>query len=117
MEAIGGLAGGIAHDFNNLLTIISGNCELSLLELKEGDPLKGNIEEIKEAADRATSLTRQLLAFSRRQVLDMRVLNLNTIIRDLGKMLRRVIGEDGELVTSLADDLGTVKPIRCGLNR
>jgi two-component system cell cycle sensor histidine kinase/response regulator CckA len=109
MEAIGGLAGGIAHDFNNLLTVISGNCQLSLLELKEGDPLKGNIEEIKEAADRATSLTQQLLAFSRRQVLDMRVLNLNTIIRDLEKMLRRVIGEDVELVTSLADDLGTVK--------
>ena len=109
MEAIGGLAGGIAHDFNNLLTVISGNCQLSLLELKGGDPLKGNIEEIKEAADRATSLTRQLLAFSRRQVLDMKVLNLNTIIRELEKMLRRMIGEDVELVTSLADDLGMVK--------
>jgi PAS domain S-box-containing protein len=109
MEAIGGLAGGIAHDFNNLLTVISGNCQLSLLELKEGDPVKGNIQEIKAAADRATSLTRQLLAFSRRQVLNMSVLDLNTIIRDLEKMLRRVIGEDVELVTSLANDLGTVK--------
>ena len=109
MEAIGGLAGGIAHDFNNLLTVISGNCQLSLLELKEGDSLKGNMEEIKAATDRAASLTRQLLAFSRRQVLDMSVLNLNTIIRDLEKMLRRVIGEDVELVTSLADDLGMVK--------
>jgi PAS domain S-box-containing protein len=109
MEAIGGLAGGIAHDFNNLLTVISGNCQLSLLEFKEGDPLRGNIEDIKAAADRATSLTRQLLAFSRRQVLDMKVLVLNTIIRDLGKMLRRVIGEDIELVTCLADDLGMVK--------
>jgi PAS domain S-box-containing protein len=109
MEAIGGLAGGIAHDFNNLLTVISGNCQLSLLELKEGDSLKGNIQEIKGAADRATSLTRQLLAFSRRQVLNMSVLNLNTIIRDLEKMLRRVIGEDVELVTSLASDLGAVK--------
>ncbi len=109
MEAIGGLAGGIAHDFNNLLTVISGNCQLSLLELKEGDPLKGNIEEIKTATDRATSLTRQLLAFSRRQVLDMKVLDLNTIMRDMDKMLRRVIGEDIELVTVLADDLGTVK--------
>ena len=109
MEAIGALAGGIAHDFNNLLTVITGNCQLSLLELKEGDPPRGNIEEIKAAADRATSLTRQLLAFSRRQVLDMRVLDLNTIIRDLEKMLRRVIGEDIELVTFLADDLGTVK--------
>jgi two-component system, cell cycle sensor histidine kinase and response regulator CckA len=109
MEAIGGLAGGIAHDFNNLLTVISGNCQLSLLELKEGDPLRGNIEEIKAAAERATSLTRQLLAFSRRQVLNMKVLDLNTIIRDLEKMLRRVIGEDVELVTWFADDLGMVK--------
>jgi two-component system cell cycle sensor histidine kinase/response regulator CckA len=109
MEAIGGLAGGIAHDFNNLLTVISGNCQLSLLELQGGDPLKGNIEEIKAAADRATSLTRQLLAFSRRQVLDMKVLNLNAILRDLEKMLCRVIGEDVELVTSLDDDLGMVK--------
>jgi PAS domain S-box-containing protein len=109
MEAIGGLAGGIAHDFNNLLTVINGNCQLSLLEFKEGDPLRGNIEEIKAAAERATSLTRQLLAFSRRQVLDMKVLDLNTIIRDLEKMLRRVIGEDIELVTWFTDDLGMVK--------
>lgn len=109
MEAVGGLAGGIAHDFNNLLTVISGNCQLSLLELKEGDSRRGNIEEIKVAADRATSLTRQLLAFSRRQVLDMKALNLNTVIKELEKMLRRMIGEDVELVTSLADDLGMVK--------
>ena len=109
MEAIGGLAGGIAHDFNNLLTVISGNCQLSLLELKEEDSLRGNIEEIKAATERATSLTRQLLAFSRRQVLNMRVLDLNTIIRDLEKMLRRVIGEDIELVTCFADNLGMVK--------
>jgi two-component system cell cycle sensor histidine kinase/response regulator CckA len=109
MEAIGGLAGGIAHDFNNLLTVISGNCQLSLLELKEGDSLRENVEEIKAAADRATSLTRQLLAFSRRQVLNLKVLDLNAIIRDLEKMLRRVIGEDIELVTCFADDLGMVK--------
>jgi two-component system cell cycle sensor histidine kinase/response regulator CckA len=109
MEAIGVLAGSIAHDFNNLLTLVGGYCQLSLLELKEGDPLRGNIEEIKKAADRATSLTRQVLAFSRRQVLDMRVLNLNSIIIDMEKMLRRVIGEDIELVTFLANDLGTVK--------
>jgi len=86
MEAIGRLAGGIAHDFNNLLTIIKGYSQLSLLELKEGDPLGENIEEIKRATDRAADLTRQLLAFSRRQVLEMKVLDLNTLIRDLEKM-------------------------------
>ena len=91
------------------MTVISGNCQLSLLELKEEDSLRGNIEEIKAATERATSLTRQLLAFSRRQVLNMRVLDLNTIIRDLEKMLRRVIGEDIELVTCFADNLGMVK--------
>jgi two-component system cell cycle sensor histidine kinase/response regulator CckA len=109
MEAVGRLAGGIAHDFNNLLTVISGNCELSLLKLKEGDPLKENIEEIKAAGDRATYLTWKLLAFSRRQILDTKVLDLNAVIRDLDKMLRRVIGEDVELVTLLSDSLGTVK--------
>jgi len=109
MEAIGSLAGGIAHDFNNLLTIIKGYSQLSLMELKEGDPLKPNIEEVQKAADRAAGLTRQLLAFSRRQVMEMRVLDPNTLLRDLDKMLRRIIGEDIELVTLLADDLGTVK--------
>jgi two-component system, cell cycle sensor histidine kinase and response regulator CckA len=109
MEAIGSLAGGIAHDFNNLLTIIKGYSQFSLMELKEGDPLKPNIEEVQKAAERAAGLTRQLLAFSRRQVMEMRVLDPNTLLRDLDKMLRRIIGEDIELVTLLADDLGTVK--------
>ena len=109
IEAIGGLAGGIAHDFNNLLTVISGNCQLSLLELKEDVPLKGNIEEIKRASERATDLTRQLLAFSRRQIMEMKVLDLNDLLKNLDKMLRRVIGEDIELVTLLAEDLGRVK--------
>ncbi len=109
MEAIGHLAGGIAHDFNNLLTIIKGYSQLSLIELKEGDPLKGNIEEIKRATDRASDLIRQLLAFSRRQVMEMRVLDLNILLQNLDKMLRRVIGEDIELVTLLAEDLGRVK--------
>jgi len=109
MEAIGRLAGGIAHDFNNLLTVISGNCQLSLLDLREGDPLRENIEEIGIAADRATSLTRQLLAFGRRQILKFRVLDLNTILYNLDKMLRRVIGEDIELITLLKGDLGKVK--------
>lgn len=109
MEAIGRLAGGIAHDFNNLLTVISGNCQMSLLDLKEGDPLRGNIGEIRVAADRAASLTRQLLAFSRRQILNFIILDLNDILRNLDKMLRRVIGEDIELITVLAEDLGKIK--------
>jgi PAS domain S-box-containing protein len=109
MEGIGRLAGGIAHDFNNLLTVIKGYSQLSLIELKENDPMRGGIEEINRAADRAADLTRQLLAFSRRQILEMRVLDLNSVLRDLDKMLRRVIGEDIELVTLLAEDLARVK--------
>ena len=109
MEAIGRLAGGIAHDFNNLLTIIKGYSQLSLLELKEGDPLRGIMEEIQNASQRAADLTRQLLVFSRRQVSDVKVLDINVRLRDLDKMLRRVIGEDVELLTLLAEDLGRVK--------
>jgi nitrogen-specific signal transduction histidine kinase/CheY-like chemotaxis protein len=112
MEAVGQLAGGIAHDFNNLLTIIKGYSQLSLMELKESDPLKRNIEEIRKAADRASDLTRQLLAFSRRQILEMKVLDLNSIVRDVDEMLLRIIGEDIELVTLLAGDLGRVKTDR-----
>ncbi len=109
MEAIGRLAGGIAHDFNNLLTIIKGYSQLSLMEFKESDPLRGNIEEIQKATDRASALTRQLLAFSRRQILEMKVLDINTLLKDLDKMLHRIIGEDIELVTLLANNLGRVK--------
>ena len=109
VEAVGRLAGGIAHDFNNLLTVIKGYSELSRIGLKEGDTLRGNIDEIQKAAERAASLTRQLLAFSRRQVMEMKILDLNTVLRDLEKMLRRVIGEDIELVTLLAEDLGRTR--------
>ena len=109
MEAIGQLAGGIAHDFNNILTVISGGCELTLLRLAERDPLREKIEEIHKAANRAASLTRQLLAFSRRQVLEFRVADLNGILTDLNKMLRRVIGENIELATLLGRDLRKVK--------
>jgi PAS domain S-box-containing protein len=109
VEAIGRLAGGVAHDFNNLLTIIKGYSQLSCIELKEGDPLRGNIDEIKKAAERAASLTRQLLAFSRRQVMEMKVVDLNTLLGDLEKMLRRVIGEDIEMVIQPAGDLGRVR--------
>jgi two-component system cell cycle sensor histidine kinase/response regulator CckA len=109
IEAIGRLAGGIAHDFNNLLTVIKGYSELSLTELSKDDPVKENIEDIQRATERAGNLTRQLLAFSRRQILEMRVLDLNDLLRDLEKMLRRIINEDIEMVTLLADDLGKIK--------
>jgi two-component system, cell cycle sensor histidine kinase and response regulator CckA len=109
MEAIGQLAGGIAHDFNNLLTVIKGYSQMTSMELKEGDPLKERIEQIKRAADRAADLIRQLLVFSRRQTLELKVIDLNTALRNLEKMLRRVIGEDIELVIHLPEDLGGVK--------
>ena len=109
VEAIGQLAGGIAHDFNNLLTIIQGNSQLSLMDLQEGDPLKANIEEIQEAAKRAADLTRQLLAFSRKQILEMRVLDLNQVLQRLDKMLRRVIGEDIDLTMFLPESIWKVK--------
>ncbi len=109
MEAIGRLAGGIAHDFNNLLTIIQGYSDLSLLVLRDGDPVKENIHGIERAAKRAAALTQQLLAFSRRQMMEMKIIDLNVLLRDLDKMLHRLIGEDIELVTVLAEDLGMVK--------
>jgi PAS domain S-box-containing protein len=109
MEAIGQLAGGVAHDFNNLLTIIKGYGQLSADEMKKDDPVMENIEEIKKAADRATDLTRQLLAFSRRQIMDIKVLDLNELLTNLDKMLRRMIGEDIDLVTVLEKNLGRVK--------
>ncbi|MGQ9696205.1 MAG: PAS domain S-box protein [Thermodesulfobacteriota bacterium] len=109
MEAIGRLAGGVAHDFNNMLTIIKTHSQLMLMQLREGDPLFDSVREVERAADRAAALTRQLLAFSRRQVMEFRVLDLNVVIRDMEKMLRRVLGEDIELVTYYAGDLGRVK--------
>ena len=109
MEAIGQLAGGVAHDFNNLLTVIKGYCQLSLAEMKEGAPLREALEVINKAAEKAADLTRQLLAFSRRQIMEVRVLDLNTLLQNLDKMLRRIIGEDIELVTLLGEDLGRVK--------
>jgi two-component system cell cycle sensor histidine kinase/response regulator CckA len=108
MEAVGRLAGGIAHDFNNLLTVISGYCDLVLGRLPDDNPLKADVSEIMTAADRATTLTSQLLAFSRKQVLQPRTINVNELVRDMGKMLRRVIGEDIELATSFDSGTGNI---------
>ena len=109
MEAIGVLAGGIAHDFNNLLTGIRGYAELLLMRLAEEDPRRRHAAEIEKAAGRAAALTRQLLAFSRKQVLDPQVLDLNVTVAGLSDMLRRVIGEDIELHTVLDPALGAVR--------
>ncbi|HYT63909.1 MAG TPA: PAS domain S-box protein [Gemmatimonadales bacterium] len=109
MEAVGQLAGGIAHDFNNLLTAILGNTQLLLRELPPGDSKRGDVEEIRKASERAASLTRQLLAYSRRQMLQPVVLDLNVVVAEMDKLLRRLIGEHIALVTVLAPDLGRVK--------
>ena len=109
MEAIGLLSGGIAHDFNNMLTIISGSAQLSMMDLQEGDPLRANLEEIKKASDRAADLTRQLLAFSRKQILEMKVVDLNEVLQRMDKMLRRLIGENIQLKIIAAEPLGKVK--------
>jgi two-component system cell cycle sensor histidine kinase/response regulator CckA len=99
MEAIGRLAGGIAHDFNNLLTAIRGNAELLLGDMAMDHPLRADLEEINRAAERASSLTRQLLAFSRRQILQPRILDIDGVVSELERLIRRLIGEDIELVT------------------
>ena len=109
MEAVGRLAGGVAHDFNNLLTIMNGYTELLSERTSTDDPRREYLKESLKAGERAVSLTRQLLAFSRRQVLEPRVLNLNSLLTDLEKMLRRLIGEDVELATKLRPELGRVK--------
>ena len=109
MEAIGTLAGGIAHDFNNLLSIIMGHADLSLMRIKKDDPLCKDIEEIKKAGQRAASLTRQILAFSRKQIIQPKVLDLNDIIRTLEKMLGRLIGEDITFETTLDPALSPVE--------
>jgi signal transduction histidine kinase len=109
MEAIGRLAGGIAHDFNNLVQAIGGYTELLLKRLPPGDGLHHYALEIRRAGDRAAALTRQLLAFSRQQVLQPRVLDLNAVVANVEHLLRRLIGEHIELETVLAADLGAVK--------
>ena len=109
MKCVGRLAGGIAHDFNNLLTPIMGYAQLGLAQLPPGASLSTNFEEIQKAAERASNLTRQLLAFSRFQVVEPKVINLNGLITNLDKMLRRLIGEDIELETLPACDLNLVR--------
>ncbi len=109
MEAIGRLAGGVAHDFNNLLTVISGRSHLTLQHLAADHPLRKNVELILTTAERAAALTRQLLAFSRKQILEPKVLDLNAVVTGLTPMLRRLIGEDIELVAVPAPDLRPVK--------
>ncbi len=101
MEAVGRLAGGIAHDFNNLLTSILGYGRLIADELGEGNPMRTDVEEIIRAGDRAAALTKQLLAFSRKQMIQARPINLNAVVMDLDKLLRRTLGEDIELVTAI----------------
>lgn len=108
LEAVGQLAGGVAHDFNNLLTVITGYSELALRRLDADDPLRLGIEEIKKAGDRAASLTRQLLAFSRKQVLQPKVLKLNSIVANVDKLLRRLIGEDVDVLLSLEPSTGHI---------
>jgi len=109
MEAVGRLSGGIAHDFNNLLGVIIGYSESIEHRLTPNDPLRKSAEEIRKAGERAASLTHQLLAFSRQQVLQPQILDLNALVTDMGKMLRRLIGMHIELTTKLAPELGQVK--------
>jgi PAS domain S-box-containing protein len=106
MEAVGRLAGGIAHDFNNLLMVIGGYTEVLLAEMQQGHPLAAKARAIQQASDRATILTRQLLAFSRKQLLELKVVDVNTVVEDMERLLRPLIGEDVEFKTKLAPDAG-----------
>jgi len=109
MEAVGRLAGGVAHDFNNILTAIGGYTDLLLADLPPDDPRRQDVDEIHRAADRAAALTQQLLAFSRRQVLQPKVIDLNALVSNVENLLRRLIGEDVLLATTLAGDVGRVR--------
>jgi two-component system, cell cycle sensor histidine kinase and response regulator CckA len=109
MESVGRLAGGVAHDFNNLLTVVNGYGELALRKLEKGNPLRPYVEEIKKAGERAANLTRQLLAFSRKQILQPKVIDLNDHVAEANRMLRRLIGEDIEIVLTLRPNLWKVR--------
>ena len=109
MEAVGRLAGGVAHDFNNLLMVINGYTEVLLEELKSGDAMYQKVQSIQQAADRAATLTRQLLAFSRKQLLELKVVDVNTVISDMERLLRPLIGENIGLITRLSPDAGRTR--------
>jgi PAS domain S-box-containing protein len=106
MDAVGRLAGGVAHDFNNLLMVINGYTEVLLEQLEKGSPMHHKVQSIQQAADRAATLTRQLLAFSRKQLLELKVVDVNTVIGDMERLLRPLIGENIELVTRLSTETG-----------
>ncbi|MFA5909147.1 MAG: response regulator [Vicinamibacterales bacterium] len=109
MESVGQLASGIAHDFNNLLTVINGMADLVLEQVSQDDPVHADVREIHRAGERAATLTRQLLAFSRQQLLEPRVMDFNTVVAGMESLLRRLLGEDIDLVIVPAPGLGTVK--------
>jgi two-component system, cell cycle sensor histidine kinase and response regulator CckA len=109
MEAVGRLSGGIAHDFNNILTAISGNVDLARMVFSHNDPAAAYLDEVKKAANSAASLTRQLLAFSRRQIIEPKIININDLVGRIQKMLARILGEDIKLETILEEELYFVK--------
>jgi PAS domain S-box-containing protein len=109
MDAVGRLAGGVAHDFNNLLMVINGYTEVLLEQLQTGSDMHHKVQSIQQAADRAATLTRQLLAFSRKQLLELKVIDVNAVIADMERLLRPLIGENIELVTRLSPDAGRTR--------
>lgn len=112
MEAVGRLAGGIAHDFNNLLTVITGYTDVLLEAFDAADPLRENVQEVKQAAERASALTRQLLVFSRKEVIALELLDVNVVIADVEKMLQRLIGEHIQAITKLSPAAGHIRADR-----